>query len=82
MESLDNQKVLIIVDSKSAKVMGESSKTTKRTRHILRRYHYVRERQEAPNEFQLADIGTKAVDKKDMETRRKYILVDTNESTN
>ena len=47
MESLDNQKVLIIVDSKSAKDMGESFKTTKRTRHILRRYHYVREGQEA-----------------------------------
>ena len=68
--------------------MGESFKTTKRTRHILR-CHYVREGQEAghhqliwiPNEFQLADIGTKAVGKKDMETRKKYFLVNTNKST-
>ena len=89
MDTLDNQKVLILVDSKSAKDMGESFKTTKRTRHILRRYHYVREGQEAghhqliwiPNEYQLADIGTKPVEKRDMEKRIKYILVKTIEST-
>jgi hypothetical protein len=57
----------IYFDSKSAIAMGESYKDTKHTMHIMRRYHYVRERIAAnqfsmvwiKTEFQLADIGTK-----------------------
>jgi hypothetical protein len=54
-------------DSKSAIAMGESYKDTKHTRHIMRRYHYVREGISS-NRFimgwirsgiQFADIGTK-----------------------
>jgi len=60
-------KVPLILDSKSAIAMGSSFRDTKHTRHILRRYHYVREGVTA-NRFQmfwiktddeLADIGTK-----------------------
>jgi transposase InsO family protein len=60
-------KVPLILDSKSAIAMGSSFRDTKHTRHILRRYHYVREGV-AANRFQtfwiktdeeLADIGTK-----------------------
>jgi hypothetical protein len=57
----------IYFDSKSAIAMGNSYKDTKHTRHIMRRYHYVRENiasnrfsmQWLQTEFQLADIGTK-----------------------
>jgi hypothetical protein len=57
----------IYFDSKSAIAMGESYKGTKHTRHIMQRYHYVRERIAAnqftmvwiKTEFQLADIGAK-----------------------
>jgi hypothetical protein len=57
----------IYFDSKSAIAMGESYKDTKHTRHIMRRYHYVRECI-ASKQFvmkwirtvaQIADIGTK-----------------------
>jgi hypothetical protein len=57
----------IYFDSKSAMAMGNSYKDTKHTRHIMRRYHYVRENiaanrfsmQWISTEFQIADIGTK-----------------------
>ncbi len=57
----------VYFDSKSAIAMGNSYRDTKHTRHIMRRYHYVREGI-ASNRFtaqwittvaQLADIGTK-----------------------
>ena len=59
--------ISIILDSKSAIAMGISVKDTKHTRHILRRYHCVRDGIEAKRfeliwintENQLADIGTK-----------------------
>jgi hypothetical protein len=54
-------------DSKSAIAMGVNYKDTKHTRHIMRRYHCVRENIAAKRfsskwistEFQIADIGTK-----------------------
>ena len=57
----------IYFDSKSAIAMGSSYKDTKHTRHIERRYHYVRENIAnnrfsmgwITSEFQSADIGTK-----------------------
>jgi hypothetical protein len=57
----------IYFDSKSAMAMGNSYKDMKHTRHIMRRYHYVRENitsnhftmQWIPTQFQVADIGTK-----------------------
>lgn len=57
----------VYFDSKSAIAMGDSYWDTKHTRHIMRRYHYVREGI-ASNRFaskwistivQIADIGTK-----------------------
>jgi hypothetical protein len=57
----------IYFDSKSAMAMGSSYRDTKHTRHIERRYHYVREKiannkfsmKWITSEFQTADIGTK-----------------------
>ena len=57
----------ILLDSKSAIAIGTSFRDTKHTRHILRRYHYVRDafttQRFTPHwisqKFQLADIGTK-----------------------
>ena len=81
-----SQPVPIILDSKAAHDMGHSFKTTKHTRHILRRYHYVREGQLTgeheltwiPKQFQLADIGTKPLSRPDLEGRTKYLFVDVN----
>ena len=57
----------IYFDSKSAIAMGSNYKDTKHTRHIMRRYHYVRENIASnrfsmkwiSTNFQMADIGTK-----------------------
>ena len=59
--------VSIFLDSSSAIAMGNSFRDTKHTRHILRRYHFVRTGVEAnryallwiPTKAQLADVGTK-----------------------
>lgn len=59
--------ISIFLDSSSAIAMGNSFRDTKHTRHILRRYHFVRTGVEAsryallwiPTKAQLADIGTK-----------------------
>ena len=72
----------ILLDSKAAHDMGHSFKSTKHTRHILRRYHYVREGQLTgeheliwiPKSYQLADIGTKPVNKADLQGRTKYLF--------
>jgi hypothetical protein len=63
----DTPATTIYFDSKSAIAMGANYKDTKHTRHIMRRYHYVRQNivanrfttQWISTEFQLADIGTK-----------------------
>jgi hypothetical protein len=60
----------IYFDSRSAIAMGASFRDTKHTRHIMRRFHYVREKiaanrftaQRITTEFQLADIGKKLND--------------------
>jgi hypothetical protein len=57
----------IYFDSRNAMAMGNSCKDTKHTRHIMLRYHYIRENIAAnrfdmrwiPTQFQIADIGTK-----------------------
>jgi hypothetical protein len=57
----------IYFDSRSAMAMGSNFRDTKHTRHILRRYHYVREGVQSKRFsmcwiqtlLQLADIGTK-----------------------
>jgi hypothetical protein len=59
----------IILDSTAAVSMALTAKSTSRTRHIDRRFHYVREGQASnkhkllwsTNTDQIADIGTKAV---------------------
>ncbi len=70
IEGLDPNSTLttpIILDSKSAQAMGNSFRDTAHTRHIMRRYHYVRHPREVgqavlhwcEGPLQLADIGTK-----------------------
>ncbi len=63
-----NMKATIVyLDSKSAIALGASYKDTKHTRHIMRRYHYVRneiaagrlETKRIGTEYQVADIQTK-----------------------
>ncbi len=58
---------IMFFDSKSAMAMGNSYRDTKHTRHIMRRYHYVRNEIVANRfsmkwigtEFMISDIGTK-----------------------
>ena len=60
-------KIPLILDSKSAIAMGNCFRDTKHTRHILRRFHYVREGVDAgrfqmfwiKTDEELADVGTK-----------------------
>ena len=74
----------VLLDNRSAVDMGKSFKETKHSKHIQRRYHYVREGQInghhiliwIPKELQLSDIGTKAVTKKDLQDRLKYVVVE------
>jgi hypothetical protein len=62
--------ISIYFDSRSAIAMGASFWDTKHTRHIMQRFHYVRENiaaiwftaQWITTEFNLADIGTKLND--------------------
>ena len=70
----------VYCDSTSAIAIGSSLKDTKRTRHIQRRYHYVRDGIESGNyvlykidgDLNPSDIGTKHVDK---ETRKDHMKV-------
>jgi len=76
--------VKILLDNSSAVAMGHSFKDTKHTRHIWRRYHYVRQGELSgmhtlewiPKEYQLADIGTKPLTKVDLLPRLKFMMVD------
>ena len=59
----------VFCDSTSAMAIADSFRDTKRTRHILHRYHYVRYQIDGgwcqlhwiPSELQLADAMTKAL---------------------
>jgi hypothetical protein len=69
LQPADNTRspIPIYFDSASAIAMGSSFRDTKHTRHIARRYHYVRNNVETKrfimcwitHDLQLADIGTK-----------------------
>ena len=48
----------VILDSEAAIAIAKSNKDTKRTRHILQRYHFVRQGS-ALGQHQLGWIGTK-----------------------
>ena len=75
--------VSIFLDNNSAIAIGTSFKDTKHTRHILRRYHYVRENVDAGrfalhwilSAGQLADIGTKPLGGPTLEVLMKYLFV-------
>jgi hypothetical protein len=67
IEEAEMAPTTIFFDSKSAIAMGNSYRDTKHTRHIMRRYHYVRNEIVAKRftmhwigtEFMVSDIGTK-----------------------
>jgi len=75
--------IAILLDSKSAIAMGKSFKDTKHTRHIARRFHYVREGEQQgrfkiqyiDNSLQFSDIGTKNTTIDDLESRMKFLMV-------
>ena len=74
---------IILLDSTAAISMASTAKSTSRTRHIDRRFHYVRQGQVANrhkllwinNLDQVADIGTKAVTLAALEPIIKTIFV-------
>ena len=75
--------VNIMVDSSSAKAMTENEKDTKRTRHIARRIHYVRNGQllgahilnYIPADLNLADPGTKNLGADQLDPRMSHVMV-------
>ena len=75
--------IAILLDSKSAIAIGKSFKDTKHTRHIARRFHYVREGEQQgrfkiqyiDNSLQFSDIGTKNTTIDDLESRMKFLMV-------
>ena len=74
---------LIILDGKPAICIAKNGKDTKRTRHILRRTHLVRNGEKCKMHkidwcevgLQLADIATNNVGEHDLTPRMKYMIV-------
>jgi hypothetical protein len=75
--------IQIFIDNRSAVDMGASFKDTQRTRHMMRRFHYVREGVESnqhvliwiPTNAQLADIGTKILGRALLDSFKELIFV-------
>ena len=75
--------IQIFIDNRSAVDMGASFKDTQRTRHMMRRFHYVREGIESnqhvliliPTNAQLADIGTKILGRALLDSFKELIFV-------
>ena len=88
LESLDpdtnSSPIPLLLDSASAIAISKSVKDTKRTSHIQRRVHFVREAQETgrilpgwiDQTLQFSDIGTKNVTVEDLEKRIKLMMVE------
>jgi hypothetical protein len=82
-DNRSNKPIQILIDSRSAVDMGASFKDTKRTRHMIRRYHCVREGVESnqhaliwiPTNAQLADIGTKILGRVLLDSFKELIFV-------
>jgi hypothetical protein len=75
--------IQIFIENRSAVDMGASFKDTQRTRHMMRRYHYVREGVESnqhaliwiANNAQVADMGTKILDRIHLDSFKELIFV-------
>ena len=79
----EDKPIDIFLDNKSAVDMSSSFKDTKRSRHILRRWHYVRAGVQSKwhlltwmsNEAQVADMMTKILPRKGLLSKLIYALV-------
>ena len=77
------QAPLIILDRKSAMCMANNGKVTKKTRHIYRRMHFVRNGEEEnihnkvwyEGGLKLSYIGTKNVSEDELNPRLVYAMV-------
>ena len=75
--------IQIFIDNRSAVDMGASFRDTQRTRHMMRRYHYVREGVESnqhaliwiTNSAQVADMGTKILGRILLDSFKDLIFV-------
>jgi hypothetical protein len=75
--------IQVFIDNRSAVNMGASFKDTQRTRHMMRRYHYVREGIESKqhtllwitNAAQIAGMGTKILGRILLDPFKVIILV-------
>ncbi len=75
--------IQIFIDNRSAVDMGASFRDTQRTRHMMRRYHYVREGVESNqhaliwiiNSAQVADMGTKILGRILLDSFKELIFV-------
>ncbi len=75
--------IQIVIDNRSSVDMGTSFKDTQRTRHMMRRYHHVREGVESnqhvlvwiTNSAQVADMGTKILGRILLDLFKELIFV-------
>ncbi len=82
-ENRSKKPIQIFIDNRSAVDMVASFKDTQRTRHMMRRYHYVREGVESnqhaliwiPTNAQVADIGTKILGRALLDSFKELIFV-------
>jgi hypothetical protein len=82
-EKRSKKPIQVFIDNRSAVDMGASFKDTQRTRHMMRRYHYVREgienKQHAliwiTNAAQIADMGTKILGRILLDPFKELVLV-------
>ena len=81
-QRLPTTPALIMIDNEATVQIGKSGRLTRRTRHIERRFHFVRQGQEdgnhnlhwISNEFQVADILTKTQAASKIDPQLKNVL--------
>jgi hypothetical protein len=82
-EKKSKKPIQIFIDNRVAVDMGASFKDTQRTRHVMRRYHYMREGVESnqhtliwiTNNAKVADMGTKILDRILLDSFKELIFV-------
>jgi hypothetical protein len=83
MKKRSKKPIQVFIDNRSTVDMGASFKDTQRTRHMMRRYHYVREgienKQHAliwiTNAAQIADMRTKILGSILLDPFKELVLV-------
>ena len=81
-QSLPTTPNILMIDNEAVVQMSKNGRLTRKTRHIERRFHFVRQGQEnglhklhwIPGDFQLADIQTKSQDASKIDPQLKRAM--------